>query len=393
MFQSLSQPPADALHGIMARYAADERPNKIDLGVGVFRDQRGVSPVMRAIAEAERRRTERGETKAYQGISGDPRFLVAMETLVFGANDKTRRAAIQTVGGTGGVYLAMACGKAANPNATVHIGNPTWPNHLSIANRLDLPVSTFEYFDKQTQTVRFDNLMDEIAHANDGDLFVFHGPCHNPTGADLTEAQLTDAIAACGDKRITPLIDAAYYGLGAPLEGDLAALRRALTKTPEAFLVVSCSKAFGLYRERTGVLFALCDNVKATGIVQATLETIGRSTYSMPPAHGAALVTEVLSDEALMHDWRTELYSMRTRVETLRTQLSQFANQLPALQAIAEQRGIFSLLPIDAVAVSAMARDHAVYMPASGRINIAGFKDGDVSRFVEALNTVTESKT
>lgn len=388
MFDTLSQPPEDALHGVMARFAKDPRYDKIDLGVGVYRDETGASPLMAAVAEAEAAHIVEQTSKSYLGLCGDERFLDAMTRLLLKGAKSDRIAVIQTVGGTGGVWLALACAKLANPETTVHIGLPTWPNHLSICAQLGLSVKTFDYFDKTRQSVLFDEMHAVASKAESGDILILHGPCHNPTGADLSAGQIAEILQTCQERGVAPLVDAAYYGLGGDIDDDLAGIRRWLESFPEAFVVLSCSKSFSLYRERTGVLFAAAENAKLAAMLQGHLELIARGTYSMPPAHGAAAVARVLSEPALEQQWRIELGAMRARIISVRAELAEVGADLPALSFIAGQKGIFSLLPINETTVGRLSSEHGVYMAQSGRINVAGFKDGDPKRFVEALRKV-----
>lgn len=385
MFNLLRIPPDDPLHGVMARFAADTRTDKIDLGVGVYRDETGRAPIIGAVAAAEAEVVRRQTTKAYQGLRGDEVFLEHMQTLIFGNDEGDRVASLQCVGGTGGIHLALSLTALINRDANVLIGIPTWPNHTAICEHVGLNVVAFDYFDKQAQTLRPENLWRAIREAVPGDLLILHGPCHNPTGADLSPEQFAHTLELAADRGVVPLIDAAYCGLANTIESDFAVLRQCVARFPEAFLVVSCSKIFSLYRERTGVLFVASNDPAAARRALATLERLARATYSMPPAHGAAVVAHVLGTAALRSAWAGEVDQMRRRLLDVRKRLMSLAESLPALAHITMQNGIFSLLPIGADIVEEMARTHAIYMPQSGRINIAGFKAGDERKFVSAL--------
>ena len=388
MFSSLSTPPIDALHSIMARFNADPRTDKIDLGLGVYRDLQGHSPVLQAVKAAEEHLVTTQTSKSYLDLRGNQTFIDGMSGLVFAKAVPDRVAAIQTVGGTGGVRLALELTALANPNATVHVGLPTWPNHLSICDLVGLPVETYPYFDVANQSVQQDQTFAALARAQAGDLFVLHGPCHNPSGADLDIDALQRLVELAAQRGVVPLLDAAYYGLGNPLEEDMPRLAQLLLACPEAYLVMSCSKTFGLYRERTGLLFAACETPAQLGLVQGHLEMLARGSYSMPPDHGAAVVGQVLADPALNKLWRDELAGMRLRVMAARRELASRGKDIEALNAIGQQQGIFSLLPIAPKSVAALAEQHAIYLPSIGRINLAGFKTGDIERFVAALAAV-----
>ena len=376
----------------MGRFNADPRPGKIDLGLGVYRDLQGKSPVMRAVKLAEQALVAQQQSKSYLELRGNQAFLDGMTQLVLAASSADRVAAIQAVGGTGGVRLALELTALSNPKATVHVGLPTWPNHLSICGLVGLPVVTYPYFDVATQRVQLQRCLDALDQAKAGDLFVLHGPCHNPTGADLALEELEQILSLATQRGVVPLIDAAYYGLGNPLDEDLAQLAQLLLACPEAYLVLSCSKAFGLYRERTGVLFAACENAHALAYVQGHLETLARGTYSMPPDHGAAVVGQILLDPELSGLWRDELEAMRQRIATTRQGLAAQGSHLAALSGVGEQRGIFSLLPIEPTLVDALAEVHGIYLPRSGRINVAGFKAGDLEPFVGALSVLLPNR-
>lgn len=391
MFSALSTPPTDALHSVMARFNADPRTDKIDLGLGVYRDIQGNSPVMRAVKAAEEQLVATQTSKSYLELRGNQTFLDGMAKLVFAQARPDRVAAIQCVGGTGGVRLALELTALSNPGATVHVGVPTWPNHLSICELVGLPVTTYPYFDTAQQSVQLEQTLVALERAQAGDVFVLHGPCHNPSGADLSVDDLQSLVALAAAKGVVPLLDVAYYGLGNPLEEDMPRLAQLLLACPEAYLVLSCSKAFGLYRERTGALFAACEGQAHLGLVQGHLEMLARGSYSMPPDHGAAVVGQILVEPHLKAMWSDELAGMRLRVKAVRDGLAEAGKDLEMLSAIDQQRGIFSLLPTTPEAVAALAEQHGIYLPSVGRINLAGFKSGDIERFVAALTSVASA--
>ena len=393
MFDRFPEPVADALHAVMARYRADPRPHKIDLGVGVYRDDSGVSPIMAAVRQAEAALVEQETTKAYQALLGDERFVTAMTSMVFGDDHRAvlegRIAAVQGTGGTGSLRIAMDLARIANPKARLHLGVPSWPNHAALAAAASLELVTHTYVDVARQTLEFDAIEAAARGAGVGDLFLLHGPCHNPTGADLSREQRGRILAILMERRAVPLIDAAYYGLGDGLEEDLATLREAATAVPRAFIAVACSKSFGLYRERTGVIFAVCASAEERARVQGQLEKTSRTLVSMPPAHGAATVALILTVPRLRDLWMQELAEMRSRMLGLRSELAALSNQVPMLRGIDEQRGIFRMLPLSPDQIDAVGREHAIHMAPSGRINIAGLKSGDAPRLAEALAAVT----
>jgi len=394
MFDRLAQAPGDALHGVMARFRADPRTDKLDLGVGVYRDESGASPVMRAVRDAERMRIERQDTKAYQALAGDQMFIEAMIDLVFGAYHAAVRdrrvAAIQGTGGTGSLRIALEISRLAAPAARLHVGLPTWPNHLGLAEAAGTELIGHRYFDAEGGRIDFAEIEEAANAAGEGDLFLLHGPCHNPTGADLSSAQRASILATLAGPGAVPLIDAAYYGLGDGLARDLQELRNAADAVPRALISVACSKSFGLYRERTGILFAICATSAERERVQSQMERISRTLVSMPPAHGAATVALVLTKPALRAAWEEELAEMRTRMLGIRSELALLVNTAPMLRGVDRERGIFKLLPVSGEQIEALARDYAIHMAPSGRANLAGLKAGDAPRFAEALAAVSD---
>ncbi len=391
MFDTIADPIADALHAVMARYRADPRAHKIDLGVGVYRDGGGVSPVMRAVRTAEARLVDSQTTKAYQALNGDQAFIDAMTALVLGdhlAVEGGTIAAIQGTGGTGALRIALEVARLAYPAARLHLGLPSWPNHAALADAARLPLVTHRYFDVAAGTIDIDAIEAAAAATAAGDLFLLHGPCHNPTGADLTRAERDRILDMLAARAALPLIDLAYYGLGDGLDADLQSIRADLARAPRALLSVAASKSFGLYRERTGILFALCADASERTRVQGAMERISRTLVSMPPAHGAATVASILGDAELREDWESELAEMRTRMLGLRAELAALANRVPMLRGVEAEKGIFKMLPLGAAQIDALGHDHAIHMAPSGRINIAGLKQGDAERLAEALAAV-----
>ena len=391
IYNLLVMPEADALHSVMNKFKLDARNNKIDLGVGVYRDSAGNSPVMEAIKSAERSLYEEENSKKYLGLEGVVSFIEGMSHLLYPQGIDERISAIQTVGGTGGLRLAIEITAQSNPGLTVYIGTPTWPNHIGICDALSVKTSTYPYLKEDRLSVNYHRIVETIISASPGDIIVLHGPCHNPTGMDMTHEQFLNIMNVASEYGVVPLIDAAYYGMGTELSNDLVLLGEALSVCQEAFLVMSCSKAFGLYRERVGILFSATANNKTRNLVQASLEKLARNNYSMPPAHGAHAVAKVLSNEKLLNSWKCELNDMRERVVRIREELSFQGKGNPVFVNIVQQKGIFSLLSIGHSVVEKMAKEHAIYMPSSGRINLAGFKDGDIELFIDALNQVAET--
>ncbi|MFV2002830.1 MAG: aromatic amino acid transaminase, partial [Paracoccaceae bacterium] len=346
MLQNLSPQPVDKIIELVQQFRDDPRADKIDLGVGVYKNAAGVTPVMRAVKAAEHRLWQSQTTKAYTAMAGDPAYLEAMKTLILnGAVDDGRIAAIATPGGTGAIRQALELIRRATPDATIWISDPTWPNHPSIIRYLGLKMAKYRYFDEATRDVNFAAMIDDLRAVKAGDVVLLHGCCHNPTGANLTLAQwetVTELLDGCG---ALPMIDIAYQGFGDGLDADAAALRMLVARLPETLIAASCSKNFGIYRERTGILMAIGETAASLPAIQSTLVFLNRQNYSFPPDHGARLDTMILNDAALRADWATELEDTRQTMLSLRTQLTAELRQRSnsdRFDFIAHHRGMFS---------------------------------------------------
>ena len=389
MFQSLKEQPADKILALMQKYKEDPRDSKIDLGVGVYKNAEGLTPVMRAVKTAEQQLWERETTKSYVGLVGDPQFSDVMVDLVL--SDSVARgnvAAAATPGGTGAVRQAFELLKMANPDVRVFASDPTWPNHLSILKYLDLPVVPYRYFDSETRGVDFAGMMEDLADARSGDVILLHGCCHNPTGANLNISQWQEVVDFLNKTGATPMIDIAYQGFGDGLQEDAAGTRLVASSVPETVIAASCSKNFGIYRERTGLLMVVSHDATAKGLNQSTLAFLNRQNFSFPPDHGARLVTMVLSDPALRADWATELEEVRLGMLDLRTQLASELQRLSGSDRfgfLAQHRGMFSRLGASAEHVEKLRADHAVYMVGDSRMNIAGLNSATVPVLAQAI--------
>ena len=389
MFQSLKEQPADKILALMQKYKEDPRDSKIDLGVGVYKNAEGLTPVMRAVKTAEQQLWERETTKSYVGLVGDPQFSDVMVDLVL--SDSVARgnvAAAATPGGTGAVRQAFELLKMANPDVRVFVSDPTWPNHLSILKYLDLPVVPYRYFDSETRGVDFAGMMEDLADARSGDVILLHGCCHNPTGANLNMSQWQEVVDFLNTSGATPMIDIAYQGFGDGLQEDAAGTRLVASSVPETVIAASCSKNFGIYRERTGLLMVVSQDATAKGLNQSTLAFLNRQNFSFPPDHGARLVTMVLSDPALRADWAAELEEVRLGMLDLRTQLASELQRLSGSDRfgfLAQHRGMFSRLGASAEHVEKLRADHAVYMVGDSRMNIAGLNSATVPVLAQAI--------
>lgn len=389
MFSNLKTQPVDKIMQVMGKYRADPRPNKIDLGVGVYKNAEGVTPVMRAIKAAEHKLWETQDTKAYVGLVGDPAYSDAMIKLVLGdAVARENIGAAATPGGTGACRQAFEMIKMATPEARVFVSNPTWPNHISILNYVGLECVQYRYFDAETRGVDFDGMLADLEGLRAGDVVLLHGCCHNPTGTNLTLEQFQQVIDVMNAKGAVPMVDIAYQGFGDGLEEDAAATRLVASSVPECLIAASCSKNFGIYRERTGLLMCVSQDASKTALTQENLAFLNRQNYSFPPDHGARLVTMILTDDALRADWMAELEEVRLGMLGLRTQL---AGELARLTNsdrfgfLAEHRGMFSLLGTGPDMVERMRETNAIYMIPDSRMNIAGLNSETVPLLAKAI--------
>ena len=389
MFNSLQQQPADKILALMQVYKEDPRENKIDLGVGVYKDASGQTPIMQSIKRAEHMLWETQNTKSYVGLTGTPEFSQTMIDLVLGDKfDKNLTASAATPGGTGAVRQAFELGKMANPNLRVFVSDPTWPNHLSILKYLGIPVEPYRYFDAKTRAVDFSSMMTDLENAKEGDLILLHGCCHNPTGANLKAPEWDAVIELLLKSGATPMIDIAYQGFGDGLEEDASGVRKLVNSVPETIIAASCSKNFGIYRERTGLLIVVSHDKDARDLNQSTLAFLNRQNFSFPPDHGARLVTMVLSDEELKRSWMEELEAVRTSMLSLRTQLATELEKLSGSNRfgfLADHRGMFSRLGASPEQVNELRENHAVYMVGDSRLNIAGLNSKTVPVLAKAI--------
>ncbi|UOA30627.1 Aromatic-amino-acid aminotransferase [Sulfitobacter sp. DSM 110093] len=388
MFETLKAQPADKILALVQAYREDPRDTKIDLGVGVYKDANGNTPVMRAVKAAEQRIWESQDTKVYTGLAGDPAYTNAMAALVLGdAVPRGAIAAAATPGGTGAVRQAFELVRMANPEARVFVSDPTWPNHLSILSYLGMEVVNYRYFDSDTGGVNFDGMIEDLKTAKKGDVVLLHGCCHNPTGANLNSAEWDAVIEVLQSTGAVPMIDIAYQGFGDGLEADAAATRKVASSVPECLIAASCSKNFGIYRERTGILMVVASEA-AQGLNQATLAFLNRQNYSFPPDHGARIVSTILTDDKLKADWMAELEEVRNAMLALREQLAGELQRLSGSDRfgfLAQHRGMFSRLGTTPDKVEALREKHGIYMVGDSRMNIAGLNQNSVPILARAI--------
>lgn len=389
MFENLQNRPADGILALMQMYKDDPRQTKIDLGVGVYKDATGLTPIMGAIKLAEKQLWEQQDTKVYTGLAGDPAFSDAMIDLVL-AESVAREsvASVATPGGTGAVRQAFELIQLARPDARVFVSDPTWPNHISILNYLGIEIVRYRYFDEESRGVDFDGMIEDIQTAKPGDVILLHGCCHNPTGANLNMTEWHAVVDVLNDTGAVPMIDIAYQGFGDGLQEDAAATRLVASSVPECLIAASCSKNFGIYRERTGLLMALSQNTEARKLHQDTLAFLNRQNFSFPPDHGARLVTMILNDDALRANWMAELEEVRNSMLGLRSQLASELQRLSGSDRfgfIAQHRGMFSRLGTTPDKVEQMREKNGIYMVSDSRMNIAGLNAQTVPILAKAI--------
>jgi len=396
MFEALKALPADPILGLMAAYRQDNRSGKIDLGVGVYKDPQGNTPVMRAVKQAEKQLLESQQSKTYIGPAGSADFNEEMALLVLGSSLadqlRARRVTFQTPGGCGGLRLAAEFIKRAAPQARVLVSDPTWANHVPLLGDAGLRIERYPYYDHQAHRLRFDEMMTALGQAGPGDVVLLHGSCHNPCGADLDHAQWQAVADLALHNGFNVFIDMAYQGLGDGIDEDAWGVRLLAQTLPELIVVNSCSKNFGLYRERTGALTVIGTDSGTRDIASSQIAAIARGIYSMPPDHGAAVVQTILGSASLRQIWLDELAEIRQRINETRATLSRELSERSGrdFSFITTEKGMFSFLGISAAQVARLIESDSIYMVDSSRMNIAGINDSNREHFINAVANVLQ---
>ena len=395
MFETLKPVGMDPILGLMAAFRADTREQKIDLGVGVYQDDRGRTPVMASVKEAEAKLMELELTKSYQGIAGDPDYNQRMLQLLFGADNSIlssgRVKTIQAPGGSGALRVGAEVIQRATPNAKLWVGVPTWPNHIPLLGSAGFEIEEYPYYDMVTHQIDSDAMMETLRQVPAGDMVLLHGCCHNPTGADLSNEQWDQIADLALERGFIPFIDTAYQGLGNGLNEDAYGMRMMAERLPELVIASSCSKNFGLYRERTGSITFIADNPQQVDIVASQAMSIARQIYSMPPAHGALLVSLILGDDQLRANWQAELEEVRLRIKSMRSLLTSGIQGNSAgidFSHIEQQNGMFSFLGISSAQLERLREEFGIYIVSSTRVNLAGINSSNIGYISESMNTV-----
>ncbi len=392
MLEALRAQPQDKILQLIQMFKDDSRTDKVDLGVGVYKDATGLTPVMRAVKAAEKKLWEVETTKTYTALAGEAGYNAAMRAMILdGAVDSARLSSVATPGGTGAIRQTLELVKLANPNATIWLSNPTWPNHPSIIRYLGMKMAEYRYFDAATGAVDFGGVIEDLGRVAEGDVVLLHGCCHNPTGANFTADQWDQVIAVLQARKAVPFVDLAYQGFGDGLEEDAAATRKIAASFPEVLIAASCSKNFGIYRERTGIFIAIAPDAAMQPVTQGNLAFLNRQNYSFPPDHGARLVTMILEDPALKAEWKAELEEVRLNMLGLRQALAdalRAETNSDRFDFVATHRGMFSRLGLTEAQVEVLRKDHGIYMVGDSRINIAGLNAKTVPILARAVAAV-----
>ncbi|MFK7890126.1 MAG: aromatic amino acid transaminase [Granulosicoccus sp.] len=392
MFESLPESKPDAILALMAMFREDTRATKMDLGVGIYKDAHGKTPIMRAGKSAEEQLLATQDTKAYVSPAGSAPFCAAMIKQVFGEDaDFSRLRAAQSVGGSGALRVLAELIRQTRPNAQLWLSNPTWPNHRPLLGAAGFALNEYPYYDVSSSRVDSGAMLDTLGKASEGDIVLLHGCCHNPSGADLTLEQWSEVIDLLESRNLFPFVDLAYQGFGDGMEEDAAAIRLMASRLPEMAVAASCSKNLGLYRERVGAAILLAENEADANRAHGSLVGVIRSNYSMPPDHGANASNLVLSNPQLNSEWRTELEDMRLRMVRLRNEFSEAMRKRSnsdRFDFIAQQKGMFSRLPLNPEQIARLRDEHALYIVGDGRINVAGLPDSGMEELADVLCSV-----
>tara|TARA_B100001939_G_scaffold208452_1_gene179226 strand:- start:131 stop:1327 length:1197 start_codon:yes stop_codon:yes gene_type:complete len=397
MFENLKLQSEDKIMALMSLYKADERKEKIDLGVGVYKNNKGQTPIMDAVQKASRILNNTQKTKSYVGLSGNLRFIDNISQLVLAdAVPKNQIIGAQAPGGTGAFHQLLLLIRSMEKDKRVWISSPSWPNHAAILNHLGIQFNNYNYFDYDTCEVNFSRMMSDLQKISSGDVLLLHGCCHNPTGANLSLENWTELTQFCEKKNILPLIDLAYQGFGDGINDDVKGVQYMASNLPEVCIGISCSKNFGLYRERVGAALMVVSDKKIHKLVEENLKSFNRVTFSFPPDYGASLVEIILGgnnsqNKELIHLWEKELNSMRNGMLELRKLLSDSlrrSTNSTRFDFIERHRGMFSLMGLSVDQVARLRTEFGIYMVGDSRINIAGLNKDQIDYFSSSIASV-----
>lgn len=395
MFQSIERRPPDPILGLSAAYKNDTNPKKVDLGVGIYKDEAGNCPVMKAVKTAENKLWQTEDSKSYIAQAGPELFIKHTAQLLLGADSSALRdnrvATVLAPGGSGSLRVAAEFVARNYPDTRIFVSDPTWNNHIPLLGSAGLKLELYPYYDYVSHQIKFDQMMSKLKNAGKGDLVLIHGCCHNPCGADLTHSMWEALADAALKQGFTPFVDLAYQGLGDGLDEDVYGLRLLTETLPEVIVASSNSKNFGLYRERTGAVMVIADSATAAEAAASQVVGTAREMYSVPPAHGAALVAMILDDATLRNEWDAELTEMRDRINGLRATL---VKKLKAKSGnndfsfIQNEKGMFSFLGLTPEQVKKLIGTYSIYLVGSSRINVAGLNAANIDYTVDSILAV-----
>jgi aspartate aminotransferase len=398
MFSDLSILPPDPILGLGQLYKQDPNPNKINLSVGVYQNPEGITPIFAAVKQAEQQMLAAQNTKTYIAQQGDDAFLAGMATLLLGdalvAELGDRAGGVMTPGGCGALRMSAEMLIDSGKSKTVWASDPTWANHFPLLQSAGLELKTYRYYDAETKGVDFQGMVDALSQIPEGDTVLLHACCHNPTGANLTKVQWDEVIGILAQRRLLPFIDIAYQGFGDSLDDDAYGIREAVKRLPEVLIAASCSKNFGLYRERTGAILVVSDTVETTKAALSHVMGAARKSYSIAPYHGGGIVGTILSDAGLTEMWKTELEQVRLRMKSLRQQLCDGLNTAQSQQNfdfVGKSGGMFCYLGISQAQILKLRADYGIYLLDSSRINIAGLSEVNLPVIIDAVAKTMES--
>lgn len=392
MLSHLSAPQQDPILSLSVAYRNDPRPEKVDLGIGVYKNSQGQTPIMAAIKQAQTQQAQEQITKAYVGLAGCEEFNQCMvDLLLKDTSAYSRVSAIQTPGASGALRMLGDLLKIAEPETTVWISNPSYVNHRPVMEAAGLKVRFYHYFNPETCQVDSAKMLDDLAQAGPKDVVLLHGCCHNPTGADISIDDWSVITELSQKNGFIPFVDVAYQGFGDGLEEDIVGLQHMANNVEEMLITTSCSKNFGLYRERTGAAIVIGKNLQEANNAKGKLLTLARSTYTMPPDHGASLVKTVLQSDYLTKQWKTELIDMQQRLVGLRQALCQElinSHKNEQFEFIKSHKGMFTVLGFSPEQMTQLREEYGIYGVGDGRINIAGLQEKDIQYVANAINTL-----
>ena len=392
MFESLKALPPDAILGVIAEYNADPRPEKVDLGVGVYRNADGLTPVLDVVKQAEQRLVDTQDSKAYLGTAGYAAFNAAMQAMTFaGSAPDERLTTIQAPGGSGSLRVAAGLLLRARDAASVWVSDPTWNNHVPLLGGAGLTLKPYAYYDFDRHVLRIDAMLDALRDVPEGDVVLLHACCHNPSGLDPGESEWRAIADVIVEKNLVPFVDMAYQGFASDIDNDAFIIRHLADRVPEMIVANSCSKNFGLYRDRVGTLSVLTPDAESKAVVASQLSNIVRTLYSVPPDHGAAVVATILDDAELTAAWLIELGEMRKRLrdmgELLNSALKKAAPDHD-FSHLSRTNGMFCFLGLTKAQIEALKTDHGIYMIGTSRINVAGITPDNVDYLARSIAAV-----